>query len=125
MEPDESYWIEHEPVVRGRDDIDLEKDPPPDLALEIEISRSVLNRMGVYAALGVPEVWRWDGEQLTIELRTNRGTYRQSERSKAFPFLPIPEFATFLGITDLSETQLLRSFRGWVRKQKKNWNPGR
>src|SRR5437667_46067 len=45
LEPDESYWIEHEPQVRGRDEIDLEVDPPPDLAMEIEISRSTLNRM--------------------------------------------------------------------------------
>src|SRR5262245_37165437 len=59
LEPDECYWIEHEPVVRGRDDIDLDTDPPPDLALEIEISRSALDRMSIYAALRVPEVWRW------------------------------------------------------------------
>jgi Uma2 family endonuclease len=116
LEPDECYWIEHEPVVRGREDIDLEKDPPPDLAVEIEISRSVLDRMSIYAALGVPEVWRWDGESLTFNLLTKRGAYRQSDRSKAFPFFPLAEFAPFLEPTRLSETQLLRSFRAWVRK---------
>lgn len=121
LEPDECYWIEHEAVVRGRDDIDLDNDPPPDLALEIEISRSALDRMSIYAALGVPEVWRWDGEKLTVNVRTTRGTYRKSDRGKAFPFLPMTEFASFLEPTKLSETQLLRSFRAWVRKQKKNW----
>ena len=119
FEPDESYWIANEPIVRGRDDIDLEVDPPPDLALEIEISRSTLNRMAIYAALRVPEVWRWDGEVLRVLLLTARGTYRQSDHSKAFPFLPLSEFTQFLTRTDLSETQLLRSFRAWVRKQKK------
>jgi Uma2 family endonuclease len=119
LEPDESYWIEHEPQVRGREDIDLEMDPPPDLALEIEISRSTMNRMAIYAALRVPEAWRWDGETLSVHLLSARGTYRQSDRSKAFPFLPLGEFVEFLARTDLSEMQLVRSFRGWVRKRKK------
>lgn len=123
LEPDDSYWIEHEPQVRGREDIDLEIDPPPDLALEIEISRSTLNRMNIYASLRVPEVWRWDGEVLRVVVLSARGTYRPSNRSKAFPFLPLLEFAQFLQRTDLSETQLLRSFRNWVRKQKKlSWS---
>lgn len=125
LEPDECYWIENEPVIRGREDIDLESDPPPDLALEIEITRSALDRMSIYAALGVPEVWRWDGKNLTVHVRTTRGTYRKSDRSKAFPFLPLSEFAGFLEPTKLSETQLLRSFRAWVRKQKKSWKSGR
>jgi Uma2 family endonuclease len=120
LEPDDSYWIQHEPLVRARQDIDLDVDPPPDLALEIEISRSTLNRMSIYAALRVPEVWRWDGETLSVHLLGPRGTtYRPSERSKAFPFLPLVEFADFLARTDLSETQLLRQFRMWVRKKKK------
>jgi Uma2 family endonuclease len=119
FEPDESYGIANEPKVRGRDDIDLEVDPPPDLGLEIEISRSTLNRMAIYAALRVPEVWRWDGAVLRVYLLASRGKYRQSQRSKAFPFLPLLEFTQFLTRTDLSETQLLRSFRSWVRKQKR------
>lgn len=119
LEADESYWIANEPQIRGREVIDLEVDPPPDLALEIEISRSTLNRMAIYAALRVPEVWRWNGEILRVFLLTSRGTYRQSERSKAFPFLPLNEFSEFLMRTDLSETQLLRLFRAWVRKQRK------
>ena len=124
FEPDESYWIANEPEVRGRVDIDLEVDPPPDLALEIEISRSTLDRMAIYAALRVPEVWSWDGESLRVFLLPSRGTYRLSNRSKAFPFLPLKDFAQFLTGTDLSETQLLRSFRAWVCEQKKQgWKP--
>jgi Uma2 family endonuclease len=119
LEADELYWIEHEALVRGRDEIDLAVDPPPDLALEIEISRSTLDRMAIYAALQIPEVWRWDGETLTVMLLTARGSYRASSRSKAFPFLPLAEFAKFLGRTDVSETQLIRSFRVWIGKHLK------
>lgn len=121
LEADESYWIKNEPIVRGRDDIDLEVDPPPDLTLEVEISRSTLDRMAIYAALRVPEVWRWNGKTLRVFLLTARGIYRQSQRSKAFPFLPLKEFAEFLKRTELSETQLLRAFRKWVRENMKDW----
>ena len=120
LEPDDLYWIQHESEVRGRQEIDLETDPPADLAVEIEISRSTLDRMAIYAALRIPEVWRWDGERLRVNLLSSRGSYRQSNTSKAFPFLPLHEFARFLQPTDLSETQLLRSFRTWVREQRKH-----
>jgi Uma2 family endonuclease len=121
LEADESYWIANESKLRGRVDIDLEIDPPPDLALEIEISRSTLDRMAIYAALRVPEVWCSDGEDLRVFLLSSRGSYRQGDRSKAFPFLPLTEFAQFLTRTELSETQHLRSFRAWVRKHKQGW----
>ncbi len=125
LEGDECYWIQNERVVRGRLEIDLDVDPPPDLALEIDISRSFLNRMGIYAALRVPEVWRWDGQVLRAFLLSADGTYQQSESSRAFPFLPLAEFAKFLEPTELSETQLVRSFRAWVREQMaKGWKAG-
>lgn len=117
LEPDECYWIEHEPEVRGRIDIDMTEDPPPDLVLEVEISRSAINRMRLYARLGVPEVWRWDGQTLRVCL-LRRGHYVEAERSRTFPFLPMDEIARFLtaGMA-MSETKLLREFRAWVRQQ--------
>jgi Uma2 family endonuclease len=124
LEGDECYWIENEPKVRGRRDIDLETDPPPDLALEIGISRIALDRLGIYAALRVPEVWCWDGSALRVLLLTAEGSYEESSRSKAFPFLPLEEFASFLRRTDVSETQLIRLFRSWVREQMaRGWKP--
>jgi Uma2 family endonuclease len=53
LEPDESYYIQNEAAMRGRVDLDLERDPPPDLAIEVEITRSALDKLGIYAALGV------------------------------------------------------------------------
>jgi Uma2 family endonuclease len=117
LEGDECYWIANEPKVRGRMDIDLEVDPPPDLALEIDVSHSSLNRMEIYAALRVPEVWKWDGVTLTVFWLTDQGTYRQNARSRAFPAVPMEEFAAFLSRTDISETKLVRLFRAWVRER--------
>jgi len=121
LEPDECYWIANERLVRDLEEIDLERDPPPDLTLEIEISRSMLNRMGIYAALKVPEVWRWDGEKLIVHVLGSRGTYRVSKTSKAFPFLPLDEFAKFLTEEGSSETKLVRSFRNWIRENRAAW----
>lgn len=119
FEPDECYWLEHEAQMRGRDDIDLSRDPPPDLLLEVEISRSFVDRLAIAARLGVPEVWRWDGETLRILLLGADGQYSESERSRALPFLPIADFVHFLHPdVSQSDTKLLRSFRDWVREQK-------
>ncbi len=118
LEPDECYWIQHEAQVRNLEEIDLQVDLPPDLTIEIELSRSSLDRMDIYASLGMPEIWRWDGENdLTVWLLAPRGFYRQSQHSKAFPFLPLDEFAQFLTIRGKSQTQVVKSFRAWVRKR--------
>jgi Uma2 family endonuclease len=118
IEPDECYWVAHEPDIRGRMHIDLENDPPPDLMLEIEISRSFLDRLAICAAMRVPEVWRWDGESLRISILGHDGRYQESERSLAFPFLPIRDVERFLKMAGtMSETKLVRAFRTWVREQ--------
>lgn len=91
LEPDECYFIENDPVVRGRDDIDLAVDPPPDLAIEIDITSSSLNRIDIYAALGVPEVWRYDGDRLVIHSLRSDGGYEIITRSRAFPQIPAAE----------------------------------
>jgi Uma2 family endonuclease len=119
LEPDECYWVEHEPLIRGKSDIDLEQDPPPDIAVEIEISRSVLDRLGIYAALRVPEVWRYDGRTLEIlQLRIDQ-SYATVEISPSFPWLPMARFRQFLAESGgtIGETHWIRSFRAWVRAE--------
>ena len=88
LEADELYWIENEYEVRGRDEIDLSVDPPPDLALEIEISRSSLDRISIYAALRVPEVWRYDDNGLAFFTLNAAGKYDPAAVSSCFP-MPI------------------------------------
>jgi len=118
FEPDECFWIAHEAQVRGRDDIDLTRDPPPDLVLEVEISRSFLDRLNICARLGVPEVWRWDGQTLRVVVLGSDGEYVASERSPALPFLRVADLVPFLRPDPTqSETKLLRTFRVWVRGQ--------
>jgi Uma2 family endonuclease len=116
LEPDECYWIQSEPLVRGKDQIDLRRDPPPDLVLEIDWTRSSLNRLSIFAVMRVPEVGRFDGQTLRVHLLGSDGRYVESTQSLAFPFVPIAELTRFLGMrVTLSETDLIRQFRMWVR----------
>jgi Uma2 family endonuclease len=117
FEPDECYWVAHEAAVRGRDRIDFARDPAPDLAIEVEVSRSTMDRLSLYAALGVPELWLWDGERIRVVLLGGSGEYQESDHSLSFPFLPVTELVRFLTMHEESETRIIRAFRRWVRDQ--------
>jgi Uma2 family endonuclease len=119
LEPDECFYLTSVERVREWAALDLSQDPPPDLAIEVDITRSCLDRMGVYAGLGVPELWRFDGESLQpYRLREDR-TYESCAQSPALPFLPLPEFVPFLhqSLTAADDRDLLRSLRAWVRQR--------
>jgi Uma2 family endonuclease len=118
LEADESFYLGDLDRIADPDNIDLEIDPPPDLAIEIEITHSALDRIGIYGALGVPELWRFNGKTLRVLLRQADGSYRDSLTSAAFPDVPMDELARFLtldGIRD--ENAYLDEFSAWVREQ--------
>jgi Uma2 family endonuclease len=117
LEADESFYLSDLERVQDPDAIDLEVDPPPDLAIEIEITRSALDRIGIYGALRVPELWRFDGRTLIVLLRQQDGSYLQSPNSRAFPGVPMNEIARFAareGIRD--ENAYVEQFSAWVRE---------
>jgi Uma2 family endonuclease len=117
LEPDKCYWIQNELAMRGKKDFDIETDPPPDLAIEVEISRSALNRLAIFAALGVAEVWRFDADVLEVHCLETGPKYAKCDHSPTFPHLPIRELAEFLRASDAQdETSLEFSFRAWVRE---------
>lgn len=118
LEPDKCWWIKNERKMRGKKTFDIDSDPPPDLAIETEISRSALDRMGIYAALKVAEVWRFDGETLRVCHLGASGKYREKTQSRAFPFLSIEKIVFFLRRSEtVDETTLLTEFVQWVREE--------
>lgn len=120
LEADECYYLSSLDRIRGkRGNLDLTVDPPPDLAIEVEISRSALNRMGIYAALGVPEVWRFDGERLTVEHLQADGTYTRVPASPSLPMLPPGEVVRWVGEAESMDdhSQWARRLRAWVRAE--------
>jgi Uma2 family endonuclease len=95
FEPDASFYIQHEAQVRDRPEIDLTVDPPPDVVLEMEMSRSALDKLPLFASMGVPEVWRCDGQRVTI-LILEQDRYRESPSSLALPVLTSDVLTRFL-----------------------------
>lgn len=120
VEPDSCYYLKHEPQVRSKQHIDLTVDPPPDLVLEIDITSGSLDKFPIYSNLGVPEIWRFNGDRLRIFiLNPASGQYQGVETSPTFPFLPperIPELIQ--RSLAIGETAALREFRQWLRAQK-------
>lgn len=118
FEPDECYYIQNWKKVAGICEIDFTKDPPPDLCVEAEVSRTLLDRLPIYAAFKIPEVWRYNGEQLIVLLLQTDGSYGESSVSRAHPTLPLEELSRFLTMAeDLSTSfaAISRQFREWVR----------
>lgn len=116
MEPDNCYWIASTPLLQGKTRLDLRIDPPPDLAIEVDVTSSSLNRMSIYAALGVPEVWRLAPSGLSFNVLQGSG-YQTQPNSPTFPRLTPADLMVFLsqmGQTD--DTLLVRQFRDWVRQ---------
>lgn len=117
LEPDKCYYTRNLSLVRGKKRIDLTVDPPPDLALEVDITSSSLNRMAIYASLGVPELWRYDGATLTVYQLVN-GQYVPCERSPTFPLVPPADLVRFVRLGEQEDTtSMIRAFRTWLREQ--------
>jgi len=114
IEPDQCFYIQNELAIRGKKRLDLSVDPPPDLALEIDItSRTHPN---IYQALGVPELWRFEQDKLQINL-LQAGKYIVSPNSMIFPNIPlvevIPQYLEQSRTAGRNTT--MKAFRQWVR----------
>ena len=116
-EPDSSYYIQNESVVRGKEHINLESDPPPDLVLEVEYSRSKIDKLELYASLGIPEFWRYNGRVLRIySLEQER--YVECSTSPTFAPVRVSEMTRFISESrQVGEIACTRAFRSFVRQQ--------
>jgi hypothetical protein len=104
-------------AVLGKLDLDPSEDPPPDLAIEIDITSSSLDRLGIYAALGVVEVWRFDGEAVQVLIRRDANGYDTVAASPSFPALPVAKVAALLNdAVALDDAAQEYQIQTWVRK---------
>jgi len=114
VEPDDSFYIQNHAQMIGKERIDLNIDPPPDLGIEVDVTSKT--QLNAYEALKVPELWRYEDGKLEINILQD-GKYIQSEISPTFPNLPIleviPQFIEQSRTVGRSPT--LRAFRQWVR----------
>lgn len=99
-EPDACFYLANEHRVRGLKEIDLAVLPPPDLAIEIVLTNPLLDALRIYGALGVPEVWTFDGQAMRFLLLQADGTYAEADRSRSFPRLRAWEVAGWMSRAD-------------------------
>jgi Uma2 family endonuclease len=118
LEADASYYINDIARVPEDENLDLEKDPPPDLAIEIEITCSVLPRLGIYGALGVAEIWRSDGQRIKFLARQQDGSYQEMQQSTFLPTISLDEVQRFaVEVREHDDNAWARCFRRWVREE--------
>lgn len=111
LEADESFYFQSFNEVRGREDWTLEDTPPPDLAIEIDLSPPAVEKVSIYARLGVPEIWRWRRGRLTV-LVLEAGEYVERERSVALPEFPLERLREALArYPEVEADEAVREFR--------------
>jgi Uma2 family endonuclease len=119
FEPDSCFYIQNAERIRGKEEIDLAVDPPPDLVIEIDISSPSLNKFSLFAALGIPEVWRYDGARVSI-FRLDTNEYREQAESGVLPKITGEVLTRFIAEDKiLKRTAWLRQVREWVRQPQK------
>jgi Uma2 family endonuclease len=119
IEPDQCFYIQNESKIRGKKKLDLEQDPPPDLALEIDVTSRT--NPSIYESLKVPELWKFEKGKLSINVLQN-GSYVEFNQSVIFPNFPLIE--TITQYLELSKTAgrnfAIKAFRRWVQEQLQN-----
>ena len=114
LEAGQCYYLQNAMRLRGKNEIDLSSDPPPDLAIEFEVSPAPLNRMSIYAALRVPEVWRYDGAHIKVFCLEDEA-YAERASSVAFDDFRPDELQQFLALDpSMLDGEIVRAFRAWL-----------
>lgn len=117
VEADESFYVQNAARIIGHLELDLDVDPPPDIAVEIDMSNDSLDKFPIYAALGVPEIWHYDG-QTTHFYQLVGESYEAIRNSIAFPILTAEDLTRWLGQSKVEgQTDTLKAFRRMLRSR--------
>lgn len=114
FEPDSCFFIRQPEAIRGKRRLDLMVDPPPDLIIEVEVTDPILPRLPIFAAVGVPEIWRYDGA--TVQLLGLEGTgYQEIPESRMLPGLSAATITDFLERSrEMKSPAWMREVREWA-----------
>jgi len=114
FEPDSGFYIKSLSLIEGKTDLDFEKDPPPDLIIEINKTISSLPRMPIFSAFGVKEIWRFNKNQIKF-YALEEGVYLEAKMSLALPVLSSERATEFLlDARETNSTAWVKKIREWV-----------
>lgn len=114
-EPDNAYYIQNQPLVKGRE-VDFSQDPPPDLVVEVDITHTDIAKNQFYSSLGIAEFWRFNGKVWRI-YQLQEEVYVEVEASPTFPLVPKERLYVFLEQAKEDEIAAVRSLRAWWEEQ--------
>ena len=118
FEPDSCFYVQNEAAIRGKEELDLLVDPPPDIVFEVDITSSSINKRSLFAEFAVPEIWCYDDESIEI-LNLVSGAYVKIESSSVLPFLTAKVLTDFIAESlTLSGLEWMKKVRDWARQQK-------
>jgi len=116
FEPDTCFYFRHIEHVMSKEKLDLTEDPPPDLVIEVDISRPSLNKFPLFAAVGIGEVWRYDTRRVYVHL-LEQGRYVESPESKLLAPLTADQISRFVidGLGEPRRYLWMERVRHWAR----------
>jgi Uma2 family endonuclease len=114
FESDSCYYIHHGAAMRGKTRVDAQRDPPPDLVVEIDMTHSTLAKLTLYAQFAVPEVWRYDDGRMEI-LSLEGDGYHQVPQSRVVPLVTAAALTTLVRAgAGQSQGEWWRAARAWA-----------
>jgi Uma2 family endonuclease len=118
IEGDDVFWLANAARLAGVTDLDLTIHPPPDLAIEVDVSHSSMNRLRIYAKIRVPEVWRLDGDTLTFHVLVGK-KYEVRSHSLTFPLVTPDDLMVFVKQARTAGDQLpiIDAFQAWLQQR--------
>lgn len=117
LEPDTCFYVANATAVIGKDRIDLNQDPPPDIAVEVDISNPSIRKLPIYQEMRVPEVWVYDEKRLRILWLSDAG-YIESPYSLAFSIITADVLTQHLKMSEIKgQSAVLRAFRKWLKAE--------
>jgi len=117
VEPDACFYVQNATLVGTKDEIDFNVDPPPDVVVEVDLHHESISKFPIYAELGVPEIWRYDGEALTMH-HLREGQYVASEASLSLPLFTSAVLTEFLARSPKQDQyDILLAFEEWLKLQ--------
>lgn len=123
LEPDETYYITNASAMQGKFEYDPTRDPPPDLAVEVDLRRPSSRRMRIYAALRVKEVWKYNGKTMRFFALGAKGKYEEVEQSLSFPFVAPADLERFLDrLASEPSKDVYRDFAQWAKAEHKKFS---
>lgn len=122
VEPDSCFYIQHVQQVLGKSRpgkpetrLDLITDPPPDLAVEVDIASSSYRRFGIYQQLRIPEVWRYTEQDGLVIYQLQAEQYVECEFSPTFPMVSGAALMPFLKMAETTDdNSVIRALRQWI-----------